>query len=202
MTQITTKTFDLIAIGGGSGGLSVVERAASHGARCALVESGELGGTCVNRGCVPKKVMWYGAAIAHMLRDAPDYGFTLGTHSFDWATLTGRRDQYIGGINRWYHTYLADSDVFEIHGHGRFLDNHTLEVEAERYRAAHIVLAPGGQPMVPSLHGAELGITSDGFFDLEQCPKRAAVVGAGYIAGEGPHIPSPLGGEGANGLGG
>ncbi|HFD81233.1 MAG TPA: glutathione-disulfide reductase [Gammaproteobacteria bacterium] len=178
------RQYDLIAIGAGSGGLSVAERAARYGARCAVVEKGPLGGTCVNVGCVPKKVMWFAASIAHTLEDAPAYGFSLAGQQFDWARLKAARDAYVHGINDWYHTYLADSDIAEIVGEARFVDPHTIEVAGQRYSADHIVIAPGGAPLVPDTPGAELGITSDGFFELEQLPRRVAVVGSGYIAVE------------------
>lgn len=178
------KHYDLIAIGAGSGGLSVAERASAHGARCAVVESDDLGGTCVNRGCVPKKVMWYGASLAHALEDARGYGFRITRESFDWAELKARRDSYVQGITDWYHTYLADAEVDEIRGRARFVDAHTLEVAGRRYTGDHIVIATGGTPVVPELPGAELGISSDGFFELEGLPARVAVVGAGYIAVE------------------
>ena len=176
--------YDLIAIGAGSGGLSVAERAARHGAKCAVIEKGALGGTCVNVGCVPKKVMWFGASIAHTLQDAKGYGFHIGATQFDWAALKKARDGYVHGINDWYHTYLSDSNIDEIIGQARFVDAHTLEVAGEQYSADHIVIAVGGTPSVPELPGAELGISSDGFFTLEALPKRVAVVGAGYIAVE------------------
>ena len=176
--------YDLIAIGGGSGGLSVAQRAAAHGARTAVVEKGQLGGTCVNVGCVPKKVMWYGATVAGALRDAPDYGFSLQQQGFDWQKLVERRETYIQGIHSWYHTYLADNKVDEIHGAARFLDTHTLQVGNERYTADHIVISPGGRPQIPDTPGAELGITSDGFFALTEQPREVAIVGSGYIAVE------------------
>ncbi|MDT8386923.1 MAG: glutathione-disulfide reductase [Thiogranum sp.] len=176
--------YDLIAIGGGSGGLSVAERAARYGARCAVIEKGPLGGTCVNVGCVPKKIMWFGASIAHMLDDARGYGFQLDGKSFDWQTLKKARDDYVHGINDWYHTYLADSSIDEIVGDATFIDSKTIEVAGQRYSADHIVIAVGGAPQMPKTPGAEFGISSDGFFDLEQLPKRVAVVGSGYIAVE------------------
>ncbi|HEX2238349.1 MAG TPA: glutathione-disulfide reductase [Gammaproteobacteria bacterium] len=178
------KHYDLIAIGGGSGGLSVAQKAASHGARCALIEVGRLGGTCVNRGCVPKKIMWYGASLAHTLAEVGDYGFEITYNGFDWAELVAKRENYIHHINEWYHAYLADAEVEEIKGHARFIDTRTVEVASERYSADHIVIATGGRPVVPQLPGAELGITSDDFFELKQPPGRVAVVGAGYIAVE------------------
>ncbi|VAW75668.1 Glutathione reductase [hydrothermal vent metagenome] len=179
-----SQHYDLIAIGGGSGGLSVAERAARYGARCAVIEKGPLGGTCVNVGCVPKKVMWFGASIAHTLKDASHYGFKLGEYSFSWDALKTARDDYVHGINDWYHTYLADSNIDELVGVARFVDEHTLEVDGQQYTADHIVIAPGGAPMMPDTPGAELGISSDGFFELKDLPRRVAVVGSGYIAVE------------------
>ena len=179
-----TQHYDLIAIGGGSGGLSVAERAARYGAKCAVVEKGPLGGTCVNVGCVPKKVMWFGASIAHTLTEASSYGFEIGEKRFDWGRLKTSRDAYVKGINDWYHTYLSDSNIDEIVGKARFLDARTIEVGGQQYSADYIVIAPGGAPMIPDTEGAELGISSDGFFELEQLPRRSAVVGSGYIAVE------------------
>ncbi|MCU7892784.1 MAG: glutathione-disulfide reductase [Candidatus Thiodiazotropha sp. (ex Ustalcina ferruginea)] len=179
-----TKHYDLIAIGAGSGGLSVAERAARYGAKCAVVEAKKLGGTCVNLGCVPKKVMWYGASIAHTLQDAPDYGFDVALKAFSWETLKHARDNYVTGINSWYHTYLKDSDIDEITGYARFIDAHTLDVDGNPFTADHIVIAPGTYPVVPQVPGAEHGATSDGFFAWETLPDRVAVVGSGYIAVE------------------
>jgi len=189
------KNYDLIAIGGGSGGLSVAERAARYGARCAVVEAGRLGGTCVNLGCVPKKVMWYGASLAHALDDARDYGFRLARQGFDWQALKAARDAYIRRNNNWYLTYLADSNVALIRGFARFVNEYILDVDGERFSADHIVIATGGRPMTPDLPGAELGITSDGFFALEACPDRVAVVGSGYIAVELAGMFNALGAE-------
>ncbi|MEZ5447842.1 MAG: glutathione-disulfide reductase [Thiolinea sp.] len=180
-----SKHFDLIAIGAGSGGLSVAERAAKYGAKCAVIESGELGGTCVNRGCVPKKVMWYGANLAHALHHAKDYGFDVQIGELDWSRLVTKRENMIGGINDWYYDYLNESGVELIEGAARFVDAKTLEVDGETYTAEHIVIATGGRPApVPDdLPGAEYAISSDGFFELEdEQPQRVAVVGGGYIA--------------------
>ena len=109
-----SKQYDLIAIGGGSGGLSAAERAAKYGAKCAVIESGPMGGTCVNVGCVPKKVMWYAGMLAHAVEDAKGYGFAAKTGVLDWTTLVEGRQGYIQGINDWYHTYLADSNIDEM----------------------------------------------------------------------------------------
>jgi glutathione reductase (NADPH) len=190
-----SKHYDLIAIGAGSGGLSVAQRAASYGARTAVVEKSKLGGTCVNIGCVPKKVMWFGANLAHALHDAEGYGFDVDVKGFDWGKLVAAREGYIKGINDWYVTYLEDNKVDLIRGEAGFVDAHTLEVDGERYSADHIVISPGGVPVVPDIPGAELGITSDGFFELTELPKEVVVVGAGYIAVE---LAGVLAGLGSN----
>ncbi|MHB1174449.1 MAG: glutathione-disulfide reductase [Sulfuriferula sp.] len=176
--------FDFMAIGGGSGGIAAANRAARHGAKCAVIEKARLGGTCVNVGCVPKKVMWNGAALAHALEHAEDYGFELTGHEFHWPKLKQARDTYIQNLNRHYQTTLEDNKVSFVHGSARFVDAHTVEVDGEQYTSEHILIATGGRPVVPGIPGAELGITSDGFFELEQRPKRVAIVGAGYIAVE------------------
>jgi glutathione reductase (NADPH) len=178
------KHYDLIAIGGGSGGLSVAQRASEYGARCAVIEGDRLGGTCVNRGCVPKKIMWNGASMAHTLHEADDYGFDVKLDNFDWAALMAKREDHILKINNRYRTYLQDNEVDEIRGHARFIEAHTLEVRSEYYTADHIVIATGATPIVLDVPGSEYGITSDGFFELRQLPHRIAVVGAGYIAVE------------------
>ena len=190
-----SKHYDLIAIGAGSGGLSVAERAARYGKRCAVIESGKLGGTCVNVGCVPKKVMWYGAEIAHSLEMAGDYGFDVSNNGFDWAALVRKREEFIGGINTWYKSYLSDSDIDEINGHATFVDAHTLQVGDKTYTADHIVISTGGRPITPDVPGSEMGIDSDGFFALTEKPQRVAVVGAGYIAVEVAGVLNALGSD-------
>lgn len=179
-----TEKFDLIALGGGSGGLAAAQRAALHGARCAVIEAGPLGGTCVNVGCVPKKVMWHAADIAHALDHAPGYGFSTGDVSFDWPTIKSGRDAYVRRLNGIYGRSLDQNGVRLIEGHGRLDGPNSVIVDGQRYSADHIVLATGGFPTLPSIPGAELGISSDGFFQLEDLPARVAVIGAGYIAVE------------------
>jgi len=181
---LTKQEFDLIAIGGGSGGLSVAERAAEYGARCAIVESGKMGGTCVNVGCVPKKVMWYGAETALAIAQAPAYGFDVSLNSFNWQTLVNARENYISGINQWYDGYLQKLGITEIKGQARLLSSNTVEVNGTEYSAKHLVIAPGGTPAVPDVPGAGLGMTSDGFFALTELPKKVAVIGSGFIAVE------------------
>jgi glutathione reductase (NADPH) len=190
-----SKHYDLISIGGGSGGLSAAERGAVYGAKCAVIESAKMGGTCVNVGCVPKKVMWYGAEIAQALNNAPSYGFDINVYGFSWAKLVAARENYIKGITDWYGNYLSDSNIDAITGTARFIDAKTLEVNGEQYTADHIVISPGGVPAVPETPGAELGITSDGFFALTEQPKRVAVVGAGYIAVELAGVLNALGSD-------
>lgn len=179
-----SKHYDLLAIGGGSGGLSAAERAAMYGKKAAVVEMAKMGGTCVNVGCVPKKIMWNAASLAHAIRDSQGYGFDVMLNDFDWGALVKAREGMIQGINDWYGNYLTDSNIDWLKGQAKFVDAHTLEVNGEHYTADHIVISPGGKPMIPEIPGAEHGITSDGFFALTEQPKRVAVVGAGYIAVE------------------
>lgn len=178
------ESFDYVVIGGGSGGVATARRAAEYGAKVAIVESGHLGGTCVNVGCVPKKVMWYAADIAHKLHDAAGYGFAIDGSHFDWSSLKAGRDAYIARLNDIYANLLDKSGVTLVRGFARFVDAHTVEVEGRRLSAAHITIATGGTPVVPDIPGAELGITSDGFFALETQPRRVVVAGSGYIAVE------------------
>lgn len=190
------KHFDYIAIGAGSGGIASVNRAAMYGKRCALIEAGELGGTCVNVGCVPKKVMWHAAHIADAIdRYGPDYGFETGQKRFDWATLVSSRNAYIERIHASYASGLQKNQVELIHGFARFIDTHTLEVDGQHISADHILIATGGRPMRPNIAGAELGLDSDGFFALPELPKRTAVVGAGYIAVEIAGVLNALGSQ-------
>jgi glutathione reductase (NADPH) len=176
--------YNLLAIGGGSGGLSVAERAAVYGKKCAVVESGKIGGTCVNVGCVPKKIMWAGANLAHALTDAKDYGFDFDNISFDWNSLVSKRENHITNINNWYHNYLSDSNIDELQGFASFVDEHTVAIGGKQITAEHIVIAPGTMPSFPDIPGAEYGISSDGFFALKKCPKKVAIAGSGYIAVE------------------
>src|SRR5258708_1140000 len=178
------RHFDLLSIGGGSGGVAVSNRAASYGAKCALIEAGRLGGTCVNVGCVPKKVMWSGASLAHSIEDAVDYGFTVPAHSFDWTVLRRQRDQHVLDLNGHYERNLRKNGVEIVRGTARFVGPKTVKVGADTFTAEHIVIAVGGRPVVPELPGAGFGITSDGFFELAQQPKNVAIVGGGYISVE------------------
>ncbi|WP_288774076.1 glutathione-disulfide reductase [uncultured Psychrobacter sp.] len=191
-----TKHYDYISIGGGSGGIASLNRAASYGKKCAIIEASHLGGTCVNLGCVPKKVMWYGAQVAEAIHKyAPDYGFDIDVKGFDFKKLVETRQKYISNIHRSYETNLAKNKVEVIQGFAKFVDNKTVEVNGELITADHILIATGGRPVFPDVKGAEYGIDSDGFFELEQLPERVAVVGAGYVAVEIAGVLRSLGSE-------
>ncbi|MDD3650916.1 glutathione-disulfide reductase [Immundisolibacter sp.] len=177
-------TFDYLVIGGGSGGIASARRAAQYGARVAVVEAARLGGTCVNVGCVPKKVMWNAAGVAETLHHAADYGFELGELRFDWQRLVAARNAYVERLNGIYARMLDESGVTLLRGHARFAGPDAVTVGDVTYRARHILIAAGGRPSIPDLPGAELGIDSDGFFALTVQPRRVAVIGAGYIAVE------------------
>ena len=187
--------YDLIALGAGSGGLSVVERAASYGQRCAIVERGKMGGTCVNVGCVPKKIMWFGANLAEVIEDAGAYGYDLTRNGFDWSKLVANREKYIAGINTWYHGYLKELGIDEIEGEASFVDANTISINGKHYSARDIVIATGTEPTLADIPGIENAITSDGFFALDQQPKRVAIVGSGYIAVELAGVLRALGSE-------
>ncbi|BCO32134.1 glutathione-disulfide reductase [Thiohalobacter sp. COW1] len=178
------KHYDLIAIGGGSGGLAVAERAAQLGRRVAVIDAQPLGGTCVNAGCVPKKVMWHAAQAREAVHQAGAFGIRVQDKGLDWERLVAGRNAYIDGIRDYWAGYAQDQRIDWIRGRARFIDAHTLRVGDEHYQGDHIVIATGGQPIVPPVPGAELGITSDGFFELRQQPRRAAVIGGGYIGVE------------------
>ncbi|AGM40363.1 NADPH-glutathione reductase [Spiribacter salinus M19-40] len=189
------QTFDLICIGGGSGGIATARRAAAHGARCAVIESDRLGGTCVNVGCVPKKIMWQAAHAADVMERAADYGFSGVAPRHDWQALVSARAAYIERLNGIYARNLDKAEVENITGHARFVDPHTVEVDGTRYKAERFVIATGGVPGRPAIPGGDLGIDSDGFFDLRDRPERVAVVGAGYIAVELAGVLHELGSE-------
>ena len=190
------KKYDYIVIGGGSGGIASANRAAMHGAKVILFEGKEVGGTCVNVGCVPKKVMWYGAQVAETLhRYAGEYGFDVTINKFDFATLKANRQAYIDRIHGSYERGFDNNGVERVYEYARFVDPHTVEVAGERYTAPHILIATGGHALYPNIPGSEYGITSDGFFELDEVPKRTAVIGAGYIAVEVAGVLNALGSD-------
>lgn len=191
-----SRHYDYIAIGGGSGGIASINRAAMYGKKCAIIEANHLGGTCVNLGCVPKKVMWYGAQVAEaMHKYAPDYGLDVDVKGFSFKKLVESRQKYIGNIHRSYDNNLAKNNVEVIQGYAKFVDAKTVEVNGEHITADHILIATGGRPVFPDIKGAEYGISSDGFFALEELPERVAIVGAGYIAVEIAGVLRSLGSE-------
>ncbi|EAR55909.1 glutathione reductase [Photobacterium sp. SKA34] len=188
------KHFDYICIGGGSGGIASANRAAMYGAKVAIIEAKALGGTCVNVGCVPKKVMWHGAQIAEAMHlYAKDYGFNVDVKGFDWSKLVESREAYISRIHTSYDNVLGNNKVEVINGFAKFVDTKTIEVNGEHYTADHILIAVGGEPTIPAIPGAEHGIDSNGFFELNEQPKRTAIIGAGYIAVEIAGVLSALG---------
>ena len=179
------KHYDYIAIGGGSGGIASVNRAALYGKKCALIEMGDIGGTCVNVGCVPKKVMWYSAQIADAIKKyGPDYGFDTELKSFEWKKLINNRQDYIKRIRASYDSVLSKNNIDVIHGFAKFIDKKTIEVNGEKITADHILIATGTQASLPDIEGVEFGIDSNGFFELQDLPKRTAIIGSGYIAVE------------------
>ena len=190
------KEYDYIVIGGGSGGIASANRAAMHGAKVILFEGKEVGGTCVNVGCVPKKVMWYGAQVAETLhRYAGEYGFDATINKLDFATLKANRQAYIDRIHGSYERGFDSNGVERVYEYARFVEPHTVEVAGERYTAPHILIATGGHALYPNIPGSEYGITSDGFFELDEVPKRTAVIGAGYIAVEVAGVLNALGSD-------
>ncbi len=179
------REYDIIAIGGGSGGIATMNRAGEHGAKAAVIEEKKLGGTCVNVGCVPKKIMWYGAQIAESFHHyGPDYGFTSSDVQFDFAKLRQNREAYIDRARSSYDGSFKRNGVDLIEGRAHFVDSHTVSVNGELIRAKHIVIATGARPSIPTIPGAELGGSSDDVFAWEQLPDSVAILGAGYIAVE------------------
>ena len=179
------REYDIIAIGGGSGGIATMNRAGEHGAKAAVIEEKKLGGTCVNVGCVPKKIMWYGAQIAESFHHyGPDYGFTSSDVQFDFAKLRQNREAYIDRARSSYDGSFKRNGVDLIEGRAHFVDSHTVSVNGELIRAKHIVIATGARPNIPTIPGAELGGSSDDVFAWEQLPESVAILGAGYIAVE------------------
>ena len=189
------EQFDLVVIGGGSGGLAAAQRAAEYGARVVLAESHRLGGTCVNVGCVPKKIMWNAAELGGALEHAAEYGFDLTARGVDWGSLKHKRDAYIERLNGIYAANLAKRSIELVRARASFVDARSVTAAGRTFSAAHIIIATGGQPRLPAIPGAELGITSDGFFELAERPRRAALVGSSYIAIELAGILAGLGTE-------
>jgi len=178
--------YDLIVLGGGSGGLAAAFRAAQHGQRVAMLEPGELGGTCVNVGCVPKKAMWLAADLSAKIGMAAAMGFDVPVRpALDWKELVVHRQAYIANIHASYLKRLNENNVVRVPRKGRLVDAHTVECsDGVRISATHILIATGAHPQRPDIPGAELGAVSDDFFNLCSAPARVAIVGGGYIAVE------------------
>ncbi|MGX7025003.1 glutathione-disulfide reductase [Vagococcus hydrophili] len=179
------ESFDYIVIGGGSGGIASANRAGMRGAKVLLIEGSDIGGTCVNVGCVPKKVMWSASEMrSMMLKQAKEYGFDVTLEDVDFSRLVANRQTYIERLHGLYMKGLASNGVTVIHGFAKFTAEKTVEVGGESYTAKHILIATGGKIIRPNIPGSEYGIDSNGFFELTEMPKSVAVVGAGYIAVE------------------
>ncbi|MBL4686325.1 MAG: glutathione-disulfide reductase [Nannocystaceae bacterium] len=182
---MSTYDFDLFTIGAGSGGVAASRRAAAYGARVAICESTRVGGTCVLRGCVPKKLLWYASHFHQELEDAAGYGWSTGKATLDWGKLNDAKNAELDRLNGIYLGMLDRAGVTLHTGRGRIVDAHTVEVAGKQYTTERILVATGGWPHVPKdIPGAELGITSNEALDLATLPKRIAIVGGGYIAVE------------------
>ena len=179
------RQFDLLVLGGGSGGLATAQRAAEHGARVAIFEPARLGGTCVNVGCVPKKVMWNAAELKGALEHAPYYGFDVKTGSHDWPKLKRGRDAYVQRLNGIYARNLDKKGIVVVPDAATLAGPGEVVTSAgERFAAPHILIATGGAPVIPPFPGGQLAITSNDFFELERLPEKVAIVGSGYVAVE------------------
>ena len=176
--------FDLFVIGAGSGGVRAARFAAGFGAKVAVAESRYLGGTCVNVGCVPKKLLVYGAHFAEDFEQASGFGWSLGEANFDWATLIANKDREINRLNGIYRNLLVNSGVTLIEGHAKITGPNEVEINGQRHTAKHILIATGGWPQIPEIPGHEHAISSNEAFFLKELPKRVLVVGGGYIAVE------------------
>ena len=185
--------YDLFVIGAGSGGVRAARFAAQAGVKVAIAETKDLGGTCVNVGCIPKKLYSYAAQFAEDFRDAAGYGWTVSGTTLDWEQLKKNRAQEISRLNGIYDNLLKNSGAELIRGWASLVDANTVEVEGKQYTAKHILVVPGGWPMVPEVPGKEYVITSNEIFDMPELPKRFLIVGGGYIACEFASIFNGLG---------
>ena len=185
--------FDLFTIGGGSGGVRAARMCASFGARVAIAESARFGGTCVNVGCIPKKLFAYAAHFREEFEVATSFGWSGAAHGFDWKTLVANKDREIARLNGVYERLLADAGVEILRGHARLRDAHSVEVNGKSYRAKTILVASGSRPLRLEIPGGDLAISSDDAFYLERLPRRALVLGGGYIAAEFASIFAGLG---------
>jgi glutathione reductase (NADPH) len=195
MKTESKKEYDLIVIGAGSGGLAAAQRAAEHKQRVAIIEMDQLGGTCVNRGCIPKKIYWYAAEFAYDLKHSENLGFEINNIQHNWQTLQQNSRQYIEKLNQMYRRNLSQKNIEIIAGQASFRSAKEISVGGKSLTAKQIIVACGAIPVVPDLPGAELGITSDDFFELKNLPKKTIIVGSGYIAVELAGILNSLGSD-------
>lgn len=192
---MTAFQYDLLVIGAGSGGVRAARFAAQYGAKVAIAEDLYLGGTCVNVGCVPKKLMVYASHFHELFRDSAGYGWNPGTPGFDWSTLIANKDREIARLNEIYGRLLEQAGATILYGHARLLDRHTARIGERTVTAANILVATGCWPWIPEFPGSEYAITSNELFHLERLPRRLVVVGGGYIAVEFAGIFNALGVE-------
>ena len=187
--------FDLFVIGGGSGGVRCARISAGHGAKVGVAEERFWGGTCVNVGCVPKKIMVHAAEYGQWAREAPAFGWDIQAGAHDWAQLVAARDHEVSRLNGIYGRLLGNAGVTIFEARATFIDAHTLDVGGQRVTAERIVIATGGKPLRPEIPGAELGLVSDDLFTLQEMPRSVAVIGSGYIALEFASLLRGLGAE-------
>lgn len=192
---MATYDFDLFTIGAGSGGVAASRRAAAHGARVAICEESRVGGTCVIRGCVPKKLLVYGSRYRDELDDAAAFGWTVERATFDWPRLVAAKSKEVDRLNGIYLRMLRDAGVTLVEGRATLVDAHTVRVADRSYTAERILVATGGHPVVPEVVGREHGITSNEALELDRLPRRLAIIGGGYIAVELAGVFHSLGSE-------
>jgi glutathione reductase (NADPH) len=193
--NMTSYDYQLFVIGGGSGGVRAARIASGFGARVAIAENFRYGGTCVIRGCVPKKLLVYAAHFSEDFADAKGFGWSLPPATFSWPALIAAKDKEISRLSQLYEDNLKRAEVSVLQGAARLVDAHTVEVNGQRFSAEHILIATGGQPFLPAIPGIEHAITSNEVFDLPQMPRRVLIVGGGYIAVEFAGILNGLGAE-------
>ena len=176
-----TYDYDLFVIGAGSGGIAAARRAAQYGAKVGIAEFDRLGGTCVNRGCIPKKLMVYASHFPNLFEDAQGFGWSPAQTTLDWQKMITAVNKELERLNGVYQNMLNNAPVELFRGYGKFLDPHTVEIDNRKVTADKILIAVGGHPVKPDIPGIEHAITSDDMFLLKEQPKRIAIFGAGYI---------------------
>ncbi|MDR0922474.1 MAG: glutathione-disulfide reductase [Lactobacillales bacterium] len=178
------KTYDYIVIGGGSAGIASANRAGMHGAKVLLINAGPIGGTCVNVGCVPKKILWQAGSLAEGVEHMSGYGFDVALNSFNFKKFVTRRSTFIDRLHTAYFNGLNNNNVDYLEGYATFLDNHRITVNGEEFSAPHVLIGTGGRPSRLNIEGGEYALTSDDFFELQELPQSVLLIGAGYIAAE------------------